>query len=89
MKQIFIIEHLEPKIGRWCLAEYSHISKMVGKSNLWITNVQRGGKRFSKFGKVFKESVRNLKLENVCVLDPEAKSLLTDRADGKYQLSAK
>src|SRR3989338_10620936 len=27
----YIIEHLEEKLYPWCLLEYTHISKMVGK----------------------------------------------------------
>ena len=37
----FIIEHLEKKLFEWCLIEYEHISKIVGKNNLIITNVKK------------------------------------------------
>ena len=77
MKQIYIIEHLEPTIGRWCLIEYKHISEMVGKDNLWFTNIKKGSKQLEKFGKVIKESVSELKLNDACVLDPEADIMLT------------
>ena len=85
MKPIFIIEHLEPRIWKWCLYEYEHISQIVGKENLWITNVRRGSSRLGKFGKVFRESVKEMKLEGVCVLDPEARESLTSEDSGKFR----
>ncbi len=57
MKQIFIIEHLEPEIGEWTLIEYKHISKIVGKSQLWVTNLQKESdqKTLAPYGKTFAE----------------------------------
>jgi len=43
-KTVYIIEHLEPKLFPWCMIEYKHISKTVGKSNLWFTNIKQKGK---------------------------------------------
>ena len=37
---IYIIEHLEKRIWRWCIIEYKHISALVGKKNLWFTNIK-------------------------------------------------
>ena len=72
MKQIFIIEHLEPKMWEWCVIEYKNISKIVGEENLWFTNVpRRDFLKIRKFGKVFEESVRDMKIENACLLDME------------------
>lgn len=78
IKPIYIIEHLEPKLWEWCLIEYESISKIVGPSNLWFTNIQnpRDIKKLEKFGKVFKKSVKELDLNNTCVLDPEANKIL-------------
>jgi ribosome biogenesis SPOUT family RNA methylase Rps3 len=77
-KPIYIIEHLEPELFEWCLIEYEHISETVGKNQLWFTNIkQKDAKKLEKFGKVFSESVKQMKLDNVCVLDPEAKSTLS------------
>ena len=76
----YIIEHLEPRVFKWCLIEYKNISKIVGKDNLWFTNIKQKGKEakeLTKLGKVFKESVVNLKLNNSCFLDKEASKLLT------------
>ncbi len=76
-KNIFIIEHLESRVWRWCEIEYKHISQMVGKDKVWFTNLPRGNTFLSRYGKVLKESVKNIKLENICILDPEAKETLT------------
>lgn len=76
-KPTYIIEHLEPELFEWCVIEYKHISELVGKENLWFTNIKHSDrKKLGKFGKVFSESVRSMKLENACVLDPEAEKTL-------------
>ena len=75
MKQIYIIEHLEPRIWSWCLIEYKNIGKIVGKSNLWFTNINsrdKNVKELRRYGKIINKSVKNLDLQNSCVLDPEA-----------------
>ena len=73
---IYIIEHLEPEVFPWCLIEYQNISRIVGKSNLWFTNIRKKNKNLEKIGKVFSKSVSELNLENACVLDPAAKKTL-------------
>ena len=72
---IYIIEHLEKRIWRWCIIEYKHISALVGKKNLWFTNIKRC-KELAKYGKTIKKSISELNLKNACVLDPEAKKIL-------------
>ncbi|MBU4086076.1 MAG: hypothetical protein KKB21_00710, partial [Nanoarchaeota archaeon] len=86
MKQIFIIEHLEPELGKWCLIEYKHISKIVRKSNLWFTNIKnnKDKKKLNKLGKVFSESVSRLNLKNSCILDPESSKTLNPKESGKF-----
>jgi len=74
---IYIIEHLEPKVFKWCLIEYKNISKMVGKDSLWFTNIKRKNKNLEKLGKVLKESASKLNLKNACVLDPETNKTLS------------
>ena len=76
---MYIIEHLEPRIWKWCLIEYKHISKIVCKKNLWFTNVKNGSDELKKYGKVITSSVRHLKLKNACILDPDAKKTLTPK----------
>ncbi|MBI5065629.1 hypothetical protein HZA97_05315 [Candidatus Woesearchaeota archaeon] len=78
---IFIIEHMEPRLWKWCLLEYEHISKIVGKQNLWITDCNNS--KLKSVGKVEKKSVVELKLNNACLLDPYAEKELspTDKFD--------
>jgi len=73
---IYIIEHLEPKVYPWCLIEYRNISRIVGASNLWFTNIKRENKDLEKIGRVFRNSAAELSLKNACVLDPEANKTL-------------
>jgi len=77
--KIFIIEHLENELGHWCIMEYKHISKTVGKDNLWFTNLKniKNKKDLIKFGKLCDESIKELNLKNACVLDPESEITLT------------
>jgi ribosome biogenesis SPOUT family RNA methylase Rps3 len=84
---IYIIEHLEPEIWDWCLIEYENISKIVGRDNLWFTNINlkdKNAKKLEKFGKVFGESVIKMNLKNACVLDPEADKTLSPRDSKSY-----
>ena len=82
--QVYIIENFE-KLRRWTMIEYSHISQLAGKKNLWFTNVTRRNRRLEKLGKCFKESVADMKLDNACVLDPEAKKTLTSKEAKKFK----
>ncbi len=81
---IYIIEHLEPKLWKWCLMEYKHISQLVGKRNVWFTNLKKGSAELQKYGKVIGDSVTKLKLAKVCVLDPEAAKVLTPQDALKF-----
>lgn len=76
---IFIIEHLEPELYEWCKIEYESISKIVGKSNLWFTNLKNiKNKLFlKKYGKILDKSVKELNLKNACVFDPNAEKTLS------------
>ncbi|MEM3578951.1 MAG: SAM-dependent methyltransferase [Candidatus Bathyarchaeia archaeon] len=74
-KPIFIIEHLEPELGKWLLFEYEHASKIVGKNLLLLTNVKKAGERrlLSKFGVVEEKSAAEIfNHGKVIVLDPKA-----------------
>lgn len=82
MKQIIIIEHLEPELWPWCIIEYESISKMFSKSEIWFTNIKKDGQKLSNLGKVFKKSVLDMNLEDACVLDPDAKKTI-DYEDSK------
>lgn len=85
--KIFIIEHLEPKLWEWCFFEYKHISKTVGKNNLWFTNIKnkKDKNKLKKLGKVFEASVREMKLEDSCLLDPCSRTLLNPPNSRKFK----
>lgn len=73
----YIIEHLEPELFEWCLIEYKHISRIVGKDKLIICNIQAEDvDKLKSYADVRTESVSDLELDNVCVLDPEAAETL-------------
>ena len=76
MKQKIIIEHLEPKLWPWCKIEYESISTIIPKQNLWFTNVHNGASFLQNIGKISKESVINIRLNKICVLDPNAPKTL-------------
>jgi len=76
----FVIEHLEEQLYEWCILEYKHISKIVGKDNLIFTNVKSD--KLLDFGEVTKESVNDLDFKKVCVLDPFAEKELS--CDDKF-----
>ncbi len=77
----FVIEHLEPELFDWCKIEYEHVSKWVGKNNLLISNC---GEKLP-FCETDKRHVWDLKLKNACVLDPDAKTLLTPEIAKKFE----
>ena len=79
---MFVIEHLEPKVFQWCKLEYAHISSFVGKKNLLFTNTNSSA--LKKFGKVESKSIKKLRFDKACVLDPEAKTTLTPEIAKKY-----
>ena len=85
MKPIFIIEHLEPKLYKWCEIEYENISNIVGKRNLWFTNMKTQANKLKKFGKVTSKSVKSMNLKQACVLDPEAPRNLTPKDSKKFK----
>ena len=86
MKKIFIIEHLEPELYDWCIMEYKHISKIVGKENLWFTNIKKSNaNKLNKYGQVFSSSVKEMSLSKVCILDPEADETLNPNNSKDYE----
>lgn len=80
----YIIEHLEKEVYEWCLIEYEHISKIVGKENLIFTDVKNNSdkKKLISFGEVYSESIHFL-INNVfagkrlCLLDLDAEKTLS------------
>lgn len=86
MNQIYILEHLDAELFPWSLIEYKRISKFVGKNNLWFTNIEeKDKKKLDKYGKVFTLSVKSMKLEDACILDPEAPTTLSPEDKSKFK----
>ncbi len=79
----FIIEHLDCKLWKWCLIEYKHISKIVGKGKLLFTNIKN--KQLGKYGKRNSKSISELNLKNACILDPDAKKTLSPEEAKKFK----
>lgn len=80
INKTIIVEHLESELYDWCIIEYKHISKIAGRKNVWFTNIKKKDFiKLSKYGNVMKCSVKSLKLNNACILDPEAKKTLTPK----------
>ena len=61
--KMFVIEHLEPKLSKWVLIEYSHISKIIGKRNLIFTNVRKSSEKLNKIGKTERKKISELNLK--------------------------
>ena len=82
----FIIEHLESELYEWCLIEYRHISKIVGKNNLIFTNIKnkKEQKQLKKYGKVFDKNISELKLNNLCILSQYSKKTLKTKDKNKF-----
>jgi ribosome biogenesis SPOUT family RNA methylase Rps3 len=79
IKPIFVIEHLEPEIGKWLLFEYAHASEIVGKNRLKFTNVKKKGDKakLSRLGTVHEGSASEIfSQEKVVILDPKAEKPL-------------
>ena len=82
----FIIEHLEPELYDWCLIEYGHISKIIGRNNLIFTNIKNKEKnRLKKYGSTFEKSVSGLSLKNICVLSQYSKNILKTDDKNKFK----
>jgi len=75
----FIIEHLEEELFDWCVIEYKNMSKTVGKENLIVTNIKNpeDRKKLESFAEVKAESVLDLNIKNICLLDMDAESELS------------
>jgi len=87
MNKIFIIEHLEPRLWKWCFIEYKHISETVGRQNLIFTNIknERDAEKLSDYGIVLKNSIKDIPIKNACVLDPESDKTLNPESSKKFE----
>jgi len=74
---MFVIEHMEDKLYKWCRLEYAHIAKITGNDVIFtsmkaaIPGLKCDKRQFTELG-----------LKNVCVLDPFAAKMLS--SDDKY-----
>lgn len=83
----YVIEHMDEEMYEWFAIEYKHISKMVGKENLLITNVKKGVGKINKFCKTIPKSIAELGIEKrkICVLDMDAKQELKTEDKNKFE----
>lgn len=84
----FIVEHLDPRLWKWSLLEYSHISDFVGKKNMIFTNIkkEKEQEKLKPLGKVYSKSIKEMKFKNMCILDPSAKKTLSPKDKFDYIL---
>ncbi len=80
----YVIEHLEPRMWKWCLIEYKHIANIIGRKDLLFTNVRGGSKELDKCCYTTKKSVKVMNLKNACLLDPAAEKTLTPKEAKKF-----
>ena len=88
----FVIEHLEPELYDWCVIEYEHISKIVGKGNLSFTNIKnkKETEKLKKYGSVYDKSISELKLnmpepKNICILSQYSEKTLKTSDKNKFE----
>ena len=89
----FAIEHLEPELFEWCLIEYGHISKIVGKNDLIFTNIKNKNEvsELRKLGNVFNEKFSELNDElkfaenKVCVLSQYGTKTLETNDKNRFE----
>lgn len=86
MNKIFVIEHLEPQLWKWCKFEYENMSKIVGKQNILFTNIKRKNSFLESIGKTEKKRIFEIGLDQkkFCILDPDAKEILTPEDAKKF-----
>jgi len=87
----FVIEHLEPELYDWCVIEYEHISKIVGKGKLSFTNIKnkKETEKLKKYGSVYDKSISELKLnmsdpKNICILSQYSEKTLKTSDKNKF-----
>lgn len=77
-KPLVIIEHLEPILTKWVYLEYRHVSMLVGRDHLIITNVtdEKARNELNELGRVYKKSIRilidEIEHDKAIILEPQA-----------------
>eukprot|EP00999_Lentomonas_sp_LEN2_P000977 NODE_1984_length_681_cov_45.467509_g1934_i0.p1 GENE.NODE_1984_length_681_cov_45.467509_g1934_i0~~NODE_1984_length_681_cov_45.467509_g1934_i0.p1 ORF type:complete len:196 (+),score=40.49 NODE_1984_length_681_cov_45.467509_g1934_i0:64-651(+) len=78
----YIVEHLEPELGKWCLLEYARMAKVLGPGKLMITNLKPDEistiKAVAPDAECLEKQVDQLGLnhQRICLLDPKAEKML-------------
>ena len=80
---LFVIEHLDPELYEWSLAEYEHITEALGKENVQFTNVKDCSK--IDFAECKDKPIKELNPEKPCILDPEAEKTLEPSDKEKFE----
>ena len=80
----YIIEHIELEMYEWCVIEYRHISKTVGKENLIFTNIKKGKEKLAGLGEIKEEPVNQLSLKNACLMEMDGKKTLGSKDKFDY-----
>ena len=83
----FVIEHLEPELFEWCLIEYEHISKIVGRDNLIFTNIKnkKDELKLKKYSTVYSEDVSELGFKKICVLSQYSNKTLKSEDKNNFE----
>lgn len=83
----FIIENLEKELYEWCIIEYEHISKIVGRGNLIFSNIKNKSDagKLKEYGTVSEKSVSKLNFSSICVLSQCSNKALTAKDKNKFQ----
>lgn len=81
-----ILEHHQDLRSLDRIKKNLEVSRIVGKNNLWFTNInKKDKKKLEKYGKVFSQSIKTMKLANACVLDPNGKKQLSPKESKSFE----
>jgi ribosome biogenesis SPOUT family RNA methylase Rps3 len=83
----YIIEHMDKRLYKWSLLEYTHLAQIVGRKKLIFSNIKTASQqeKLKALGNIEKKSVTQLNLSKACVLDPHATKLLTPEDSKKFE----
>lgn len=92
-KRSYIIEHMEDAMHEWCALEYKHMLQNIGPDHLYFTSLtdkclNEGMPEELRSAQCYQLDVLNLpgvKKEEICLLDPGAKSELKPEDGEKFK----
>jgi len=82
---LYVIEHLEPEMYKWCLLEYRRIAEIVGSKNLAVTNLRGLNVPRNITKNSNKKSFRKIGLKGVCLLSPYANKRLSKNDGNRFE----